>query len=558
LATLQRTSSSGSTVAEADFGNWNLYHFDPKADPKLELIRQAGRNLEALSDVVAVFHDDEEIRTESLQGKVLGSFTAKGYRELELGDGDRLLMHDASGFQVVDFNGTEQLRLRASRGSGPYVFFALSADGKKVLSDTFGRSVTAPVGWANIAAATIALMAGAALLAGWAPLGFSIVTVFLFAGPHNWVELRYFLSRMPGRWGKLRGFFLFSFGGIFSLVAAFAALPWLGAAFAWSETDWGTALAVHLARRGHRVTLWGRDSVQIEEMRTRRANQTYLPDVAFPAGLIPEASMDAAVDGVRHAVFAVPSHGLRSVLRAAGQLLPEAAVIVSATKGLESDTLHRMSEIALEETDAHHPVVVLSGPSFAAEVARSLPTALVVASSNRAAVCRVQEDFAGPFLRLYGSDDVVGVEMGAALKNVMAIAAGMAESLGLGHNALAALITRGLAEMSRLVEAMGGQRETLAGLSGLGDLVLTCTGTLSRNRHVGVELGLGRSLPDILVGMRMVAEGVRTTDAALALAARHGIDLPIAGQMAAVLSGRKSPREAVAELMLRPQREEAE
>jgi glycerol-3-phosphate dehydrogenase (NAD(P)+) len=322
--------------------------------------------------------------------------------------------------------------------------------------------------------------------------------------------------------------------------------------------SWGTALAVHLSREGHQVTLWGRDRAQIEEMRRHRTNQTYLPGVPFPPGLVPEASMAAAADSARHVVLAVPSHGLRSVLRAAAPLLPDAAVLVSATKGLETDTLRRMSEVALEETDARHPVVVLSGPSFAAELARRSPTALVAASSNRAAVCRVQEDFYGPFLRLYGSDDVVGVEMGAALKNIMAIAAGMAESLGLGHNALAALITRGLAEISRLVEAMGGQRDTLAGLSGLGDLVLTCTGTLSRNRHVGVELGRGRSLPDILAGMRMVAEGVRTTDAALALAARYGIVLPIAEQMAEVLGGRKSPRDAVAELMLRPQREEAE
>jgi hypothetical protein len=157
LATPQRASSSGSTVAEANLGNWTLYHFNPQAEPELELIRQAGRNLEALSDAVAVFHDDDEIRTESLQGKVLGSFKAKGYRELELGNGDKLLLHDDQGFRVVDFNGTEQLRLRAPRGSGPYVFFALSADGKRVLSDTFGRTATAPVGWAHIAAATIAL-----------------------------------------------------------------------------------------------------------------------------------------------------------------------------------------------------------------------------------------------------------------------------------------------------------------------------------------------------------------------------------------------------------------
>ena len=214
--------------------------------------------------------------------------------------------------------------------------------------------------------------------------------------------------------------------------------------------SWGTALAIHLGRSGHRVSLWGRDAALLEEMRRRRANPIYLPDVTLPPEVTPEPSMAAAVEDVRHVVLAVPSHGLRSVLRAAAPMMSDAAVLVSATKGLETDTLRRMSEIAVEETGGRQAVVVLSGPSFAAEVARTLPTALVVASSDRSAVCRVQEDFRGPFLRLYGSDDVVGVEMGAALKNIIAIAAGVVESLGLGHNALAALITRGLAEISRL------------------------------------------------------------------------------------------------------------
>jgi glycerol-3-phosphate dehydrogenase (NAD(P)+) len=215
-----------------------------------------------------------------------------------------------------------------------------------------------------------------------------------------------------------------------------------------------------------------------------------------------------------------------------------------------------MSEVMTAETHGKHPVVVLSGPSFAAEVARRLPTALVAASSDQQAVRLVQEGLRGSFFRLYASDDVAGVEVGGALKNIIAIASGVVESLGLGHNALAALITRGLVEISRLAFAMGGRRETLAGLSGLGDLVLTCTGSLSRNRHVGVELGRGRSLDAILAGMRMVAEGVNTTSAALALGARHDVELPIAEQMAEVLGGGKSPREAVADLMLRRQRGE--
>jgi glycerol-3-phosphate dehydrogenase (NAD(P)+) len=217
-----------------------------------------------------------------------------------------------------------------------------------------------------------------------------------------------------------------------------------------------------------------------------------------------------------------------------------------------------MSEVMIEETGGRHAVVVLSGPSFAAEVARQLPTALVAASADADAVASVQREFRGPSFRLYGSADVAGVEIGAALKNTIAIAAGVVESLALGHNALAALITRGLAEISRLACAIGGDRETLAGLSGLGDLVLTCTGTLSRNRHVGLELGRGRPLPDILAGMRTVAEGVRTTEAALALGERHGVELPIAKQMADVLTGRRTPRDAVVELMLRPQRGELE
>ena len=200
----------------------------------------------------------------------------------------------------------------------------------------------------------------------------------------------------------------------------------------------------------------------------------------------------------------------------------------------------------------------MSGPSFALEVAKRLPTALLVASSDSRAAARVQESFRGPLFRLYASDDLVGVEIGGALKNIIAIAAGVVESLGLGQNALAALITRGLGELSRLACALGGRRDTLAGLSGLGDLVLTCTGSLSRNRHVGIELGKGRSLADILAGMRMVAEGVRTTGAAMALGARHGIELPIAAEMAAVLGGGKTPQAAVEDLMLRPQRAEPE
>ena len=217
-----------------------------------------------------------------------------------------------------------------------------------------------------------------------------------------------------------------------------------------------------------------------------------------------------------------------------------------------------MSEVIEQELGPGRPVVVLSGPSFASEVAQQLPTAVLAASSSASATEFVQAEFRAPYFRLYGSDDVVGVEIGAALKNIIAIAAGVVEGLGLGHNALAALITRGLAEVTRLACAMGGRRETLAGLSGLGDLVLTCTGHLSRNRHVGVELARGRQLPAILASMKMVAEGVTTTTAALALGSQYGVELPIATQMAEVLAGRSDVRTAVEALMVRRQRPEAE
>jgi glycerol-3-phosphate dehydrogenase (NAD(P)+) len=322
--------------------------------------------------------------------------------------------------------------------------------------------------------------------------------------------------------------------------------------------SWGTALGVHLARTGHAVRLWARDDALASDMSRARVNRRYLPDVAFPDGLSPAAALDAALDAVSFVVAAVPSHGLRGVVRAAGSLVPAGAVLVSAAKGLEERSLHRMSQVIAEETGGSHPVVVLSGPSFAVEVARGLPTAVLAASADAHAVSRVQESFRGPAFRLYASDDVAGVEIGAALKNVIAIAAGAVEGLGLGHNSMAALITRGLAEISRLACAEGGRRETLAGLSGLGDLVLTCTGQLSRNRHVGIELARGRTLDDVLGTMRMVAEGVRTTHVALELGGRHGIELPIAARMAAVLDGRQSPREAVETLMLRRQRAETE
>jgi glycerol-3-phosphate dehydrogenase (NAD(P)+) len=322
--------------------------------------------------------------------------------------------------------------------------------------------------------------------------------------------------------------------------------------------SWGTALAVHLSRLDHEVRLWARDPALVDDMRVRRANAVYLPDITLPERLVVTSEIDDCVGGAQLIVSAIPSHGCRAVIRAASSSIMRQATVVSATKGLEAGSFLRMSEVIGQELGTGRPVVVLSGPSFALEVAQQLPTAVLAASDDPTATELVQQEFRGPYFRLYGSSDVVGVEIGAALKNIIAIAAGVVEGLGLGHNALAALITRGLAEMTRLACAAGGRRETLSGLSGLGDLVLTCTGHLSRNRHVGLELARGRSLPDVLAGMKMVAEGVPTTSAALALGERHGVELPIATQMAEVLASRSDVRTAVDALMLRRQRAEAE
>ncbi len=322
--------------------------------------------------------------------------------------------------------------------------------------------------------------------------------------------------------------------------------------------SWGTALAVHLARVGHDVRLWARDRTFATEMSARRANAVYLPDVILPDNVHVTSGLEAALAGTEVVVSAIPSHGVRAVMRAAAPHLRPHATLVSATKGLEADSHLRISEVIEQEAGPDRPVVVLSGPSFAIEVAQQLPTAVLAASLDGAATELVQSEFRGPYFRLYGSTDVIGVEIGGAMKNVIAIAAGVVEGVGLGHNALAALITRGLAEIARLTCAAGGRRETTAGLSGLGDLVLTCTGSLSRNRHVGVELARGRPLEEVLAGMKMVAEGVRTTRAALALGERYGVELPIATQMAGVLFEHNDVRAALDALMLRPQRPENE
>ena len=322
--------------------------------------------------------------------------------------------------------------------------------------------------------------------------------------------------------------------------------------------SFGSALAVHLARAGHEVRLWARTPAFAVDLQVRRANSVYLPDVTFPAGVGVTGDLAEALEGAAVVVLTVPTHGLRGVLDAARPRLSGDNVIVCATKGLEEGTLLRMSELIRHTLGPTLPIVVLSGPSFAAEVARGQPTAIVAASASPEATALVLDQCRSRYLRLYASEDVVGVEIGGALKNTIAIAAGVVEGMGIGDNALAALITRGLAEISRLACVLGGRRETLAGLAGLGDLVLTCTGALSRNRHVGIELARGRRLPEIVGSMKMVAEGVKTTGAALALGARHGVELPIAAQMAEVLAGRKDARRALEDLMVRPQRAEVD
>ncbi|HVA63398.1 MAG TPA: NAD(P)H-dependent glycerol-3-phosphate dehydrogenase [Terriglobales bacterium] len=315
--------------------------------------------------------------------------------------------------------------------------------------------------------------------------------------------------------------------------------------------SWGTALAIVLARHGYEVALWVYEPELAQAMATERENRVYLPGFALPPGIRPTAALEAAVAPLL--VIAVPSHALRATLTRLRPLLPPAAEVVLATKGLEEETLLRVSEVAEAVLgDGIRPrLATLSGPTFAREVAAGDPTAVLIAARDAALAASLQQRLASPTLRLYTSGDVIGVELAASLKNVIAIAAGICQGLGLGSNTRAALIARGLAEMSRLATAAGGQAETLAGLAGLGDLVLTCTGELSRNRALGIALGQGRSLAEAQASTPMVAEGVRTTAAALRLAERWGVEMPILRQMHRVLFQQQPPRQAVAELMQR-------
>ncbi|HUX67068.1 MAG TPA: NAD(P)H-dependent glycerol-3-phosphate dehydrogenase [Terriglobales bacterium] len=315
--------------------------------------------------------------------------------------------------------------------------------------------------------------------------------------------------------------------------------------------SWGTALAIVLAQHGYQAGLWVYEPELAQAMASERENRVYLPGFALPAAVHPTASLAEALAPLL--LIAVPSHALRATLARLLPLLPPAVEIVLATKGLEEDTLLRVSEVAEEVLGAgiRSRLATLSGPTFAREVAAGDPTAVVIAARDPALATSLQQRLASPTLRLYTSSDVVGVELAASLKNVIAIAAGICQGLGLGSNTRAALIARGLAEMSRLAIAAGGQAETLAGLAGLGDLVLTCTGELSRNRSLGIALGQGRSLAEAQAATPMVAEGVRTTAAAARLAERRGVEMPILRQMHRVLFEGQPPRHAVAELMQR-------
>lgn len=318
--------------------------------------------------------------------------------------------------------------------------------------------------------------------------------------------------------------------------------------------SWGTALAKVLADKGETVRLWARDPALADTMRRTRENFRYLPGVLLPETLLPTAELGLALEGADLVLIVLPSHTLRDVVRAMHRHgLPAGVPIVSATKGIETETLELMSEVLESELplERHRDLAYLSGPSFAKEVANGLPTAIVVASRNDELAHRLQHRFSSERLRVYANDDVVGVEVGGALKNVIAIAAGAADGLGIGFNARAAMITRGLNEIARLAMAKGGSALTLAGLAGLGDLVLTCTGELSRNRTVGYELGRGRSIDEILAGMTQVAEGVRTAKSAYLLGEKLGVELPITGEVYRVLYEKKPAREAVSYLMTR-------
>jgi glycerol-3-phosphate dehydrogenase (NAD(P)+) len=323
---------------------------------------------------------------------------------------------------------------------------------------------------------------------------------------------------------------------------------------------WGTALAIVLGRKQrHEVRLWAYEPEVREAIATCSTNTLFLPGYEIPKCVQVTDDFSKALNDADIVVSAMPSQHCRKLFEQMSSHLKAGMLVVSATKGLEQTTFLRMTEVIglTVKTHGNNHIGAMSGPSFAAEVARGDPTAIAIASKDSELAATVQREFSDTAFRVYTNDDIVGVELGGALKNVIAIAAGVCDGLGLGHNSIAGLITRGLAEMTRLATACGARAETMSGLAGLGDLVLTCTGSLSRNRTVGVELGRGRKLAEIIAGMHgMVAEGVYTTDAALQLARQHGVEMPITEQMHAILNNGKSPQDAIQELMTRSAKSE--
>ncbi len=320
---------------------------------------------------------------------------------------------------------------------------------------------------------------------------------------------------------------------------------------------WGTALALSLARRGgHDLRLWAHSPAHAEELSDSGENVRYLPGFIVPLDVRVTSRLHEAIRNAEVILCVTPAQAMRSVMEGIAPHLQASQVLLSASKGIEEKTFLRMQQIAAEHAP-DNAFGTLGGPSFAQEVAAGMPTAITIATEDAVLGKKLQNDFSSSSLRVYRNQDVIGTELGGALKNVIALAAGVVTGLELGANSGAALITRGMAEITRLAMACGGRRETLAGLAGMGDLVLTCTGGLSRNRTVGVELGKGRHLPEILESLNgKVAEGVKSTTAALGLAARYGVEMPITEQMAAILHEDKPPREAIRELMARPGRME--
>jgi glycerol-3-phosphate dehydrogenase (NAD(P)+) len=323
--------------------------------------------------------------------------------------------------------------------------------------------------------------------------------------------------------------------------------------------NWGTGLAIMAARAGHEVSVWSRNPAVVASINSEHTNPVYLVGAGIPEAVRATGDLAEVLGGVELIVLAAPSHATRQILESMVTLLPPDSIIVSATKGIEIESGKRISQVVADVMNESFatPFVCLSGPSFASEVVQNHPTAIVAASEDSAAARVVQSELSFENLRIYTNDDLVGTELGGSVKNVMAIAAGMVAGLGFGSNSVAALITRGLAEMTRLALHEGAKLETMMGLAGLGDLVLTCTGSLSRNRFVGEELGRGRSLKEITAGMHEVAEGINTTRAVKKLADRLGVEMPITNEVQAVLYEGKPARDAASELMRRPLRVEA-